>query len=289
MERTISLPTGIELCVDDVGDGPAVILIHGFPETKFSWRHQLPVLAANGYRALAIDCRGYGGSSKPAATDAYGLGNVVADVVALIESEGLESPVVVGHDWGSIITWATAVLHADRLGAVASLNVPYRGWCVGFPTIEFIKEHLMDRFDYVVAFQDEGRMEASFAADPAGWLRRIYTRLAGDDWFLSDDEFAAYVGAFTASGLRGPLSYYRNIDANHDSFAAFENAPIEVPTLMVVADRDPVLPASLAEGMERWIGDLEVVPVADSGHWVQQEQPGTVNAALLRFLERVTA
>ena len=232
MERVVSLTTGVDLALDDVGPRDSdrtVILIHGFPETKFSWRHQMPALAAAGYRAVAIDCRGYGGSSKPDAVDAYGIENVVADLMALIEVEAMQHPVLIGHDWGSIVMWSAAVMHPGAFRAVASLNVPYRGWSVAFPRIDFIEENLMDRFGYVVYFQEEGPPEASFASDPAAWLQRIYGRMAGREDFLTNDELGEYVAAFTAGGIRGPLNYYRNIDANHDTLAQYENASIESP------------------------------------------------------------
>ncbi len=288
MERIVSLPTGVDLAIDDVGpseSGRVVVFVHGFPETKYSWRHQLPALADAGYRAIALDCRGYGGSSKPDAVDAYGIEHVVADVMSLIDVEGLESPVLVGHDWGSIVMWSAAVMHPDGFRAVASLNVPYRGWSVGFPRIDYIRENLMDRFGYVVYFQEVGRAEERFAADPGEWLARMYAPLAGRPDFLSDEELTQFVSAFSAGGIRGPLNYYRNIDANHDTLAQYENASIEVPVLMVIADGDPVLPATLVEGMERWIPQLTVVPIANAGHWVQQERPAEVNAALLQFLD----
>lgn len=288
VERSISLRTGIELAFDDVGKGRPIILIHGFPETRFSWRHQVPALVQAGHRVVAIDCRGYGASAKPEAVEAYALELVVEDIMALAEAESLERPVLVGHDWGSILAWTAAVLHPEAFAAVASLNVPYRGWCVGFPTISFIEEHLSDRFGYVVYFQREGQAEASFAKDPADWLRRTYTSLALRDDFLEAAELEVFVKAFTAGGIAGPLNYYRNIDRNHEALARFENAPIEIPALMVVADADPVLPASLVEGMDRWIPDLTVAPISSSGHWVQQEQPAQVNAALVTFLERFT-
>ena len=287
MERIVPLPTGVELAIDEAGpiDGPPVVLIHGFPETKFSWRHQLPALGAAGYRAIAIDCRGYGGSSKPAAIAEYGIDRVVADVVALVKVEELDKPVLVGHDWGSIITWSAAVMHPTAFRAVASLNVPYRGWSVGFPRIDFIIENLMDRFGYVVYFQEVGPPEASFAADPKDWLQRIYLPFAGRSDFLSSEELEHFVSAFTNGGIGPPLNYYRNIDANHETLADYENATIEVPVLMVIADRDPVLPATLVEGMDRWIPNLTVVPIEEAGHWVQQERPAEVNAALVEFLD----
>lgn len=286
MDRTIRLPTGIEMAVDDVGAGNPAVLIHGWPETRYSWRHQLPALAAAGYRALAIDCRGYGGSTKPDDVDAYGLELVVGDLVALCDAVDLENPVLVGHDWGSVIMWTAAVLHPDRFRALVSLNVPYRGWCVGFPPTDFIREQLADRFGYVLYFQEEGRAEAAFAADPQGWLTRVYRSIAKDPDFMSAEELAVYVAAFVAGGMRGPLSYYRNIDANHRALAKYENASIDLPTLVIAADSDPVLPVSLTEGMQRWVADLVVRTVTDCGHWTQQEQPEQVNRALLDFLDR---
>jgi len=289
MERVVTLSTGIEIAIDDVGTGPAVVMIHGWPETKFSWRHQLPALAAAGYRAVALDCRGYGGSSKPAGVGAYGLGEVVGDLVELLNGERLESPVLVGHDWGSIVMWTAAVLHPARFRALVSLNVPYRGWCVGFPRTDYIREHLAERFGYVLYFQEEGPAEASFAADPDSFLGRVYSSMAQDPEFMAPEDFAVYRDAFVAGGIGGPLNYYRNIDANHDALAEFENAPIELATLVLAADSDPVLPPTLIEGMERWVPDLSVVPISNCGHWTQQEQPEQVNAVLLDFLAGLSA
>lgn len=285
MERVVTLSTGIEIAIDDVGSGPAVVMIHGWPETKYSWRHQVPTLAAAGYRAVALDCRGYGGSSKPAGVDRYGLRDVVGDLTELLDVEGIDAPVLVGHDWGSIVMWTAAVLHPDRFRALASLNVPYRGWCVGFPRIDYIREHLADRFGYVVYFQEEGRAEASFAADPDAFLGQVYSSIAKNPDFLSAEDFAVYRDSFVAGGMSGPLNYYRNIDANHDSLAGFENAQIEQPTLVLAADSDPVLPPVLIDGMDRWVPNVAVVAVSDSGHWTQQEQPEQVNAALIDFLD----
>lgn len=285
MERVLTLSTGIEIAVDDMGTGPAVLMIHGWPETKYSWRHQVPALAAAGYRALAMDCRGYGGSSKPADVGSYALTEVVGDLIELLDVEEIDSPVLVGHDWGSIVMWTAAVLHPDRFRALVSLNVPYRGWCVGFPRIDFIREHLADRFGYVLYFQDEGPAEANFAADPDQFLGRVYSSIAKDPDFMAPEDFAVYRESFVAGGMSGPLNYYRNIDDNHDTLAEFENASIDLPTLALVADSDPVLPSTLIDGMERWAPNLSVVRVSESGHWTQQEQPEQVNAALIDFLD----
>jgi epoxide hydrolase A/B len=276
----------IRLAVTDAGDGPPVVLVHGFPELAYSWRHQLPALADAGYHAIAYDQRGYGGSSKPEAIDAYGLPTLAADLIGLLDAEGIERATVVGHDWGSLVGWTTALLFPDRVERIVSLNVPYRGWCAGFPTTESMTQNdaLKQRFSYVLAFQEVGRTEASFAKSPADWLRRIYLGITADTEFLSEEEFAVFVDAFSNGGLTGPLNYYRNIDANVAATIHLKDAPITQPTLMVTVDFDPILPARLAEGMERWVPDLTVEHVGGSGHWTQQEQPDRVNEILISYL-----
>jgi pimeloyl-ACP methyl ester carboxylesterase len=145
-------------------------------------------------------------------------------------------------------------------------------------------EHLADRFGYVLSFQEPGRAEKAFAADPGRWLKRSFQGVTANTEFQSDDEFAVYVDAFSAGGIAGPINWYRNIDANLEATAHLEDAPVTQPTLMVTAEYDPVLPASLAEGMERWVPDLQVAHVEGSGHWTQQEQPDRVNELLTAFL-----
>ena len=283
--RTIASVDGdLALGVADVGNGPPVVLVHGFPELAYSWRHQLPALAGAGFRAIAYDQRGYGDSDKPTETERYGLPMLVADLVGLLDALDLEQATIVGHDWGSIVVWATAVLHPERVAKVVSLNVPYRGWFNAFPTIDFMREHMADTFGYVLAFQEEGRAEASFAKDPDAWLRRIYQGVAADPEFLGPEDFAVYRDAFVAGGIAGPVSYYRNIDANAAFAAPYANAPITAPTVMVTAEHDPILPPTMVDGMERWVADLEVVHVTGSGHWTQQEAPDQVNAILIDSL-----
>lgn len=279
---------GVTLAVDDRGSGEPVVLLHGFPELAYSWRHQIPALVDAGYRAITFDQRGYGGSSKPQDVSLYGLKFLAGDVVGVLDRLGIESATVVGHDWGSIVGWTTALLHPERVSRVVSLNVPYRGSCAGFPTTDVLREHLADRFGYVLMFQEEGVVEEMFAADPRGWLSKTYRSVAGNENFLTDEEFDIFVGAFTDGGLTGPVNWYRNIDANSDAFASLLNAPIVQPTLMLAADGDPVLPVSLTEGMDRWIEDLTTVVIPNSGHWTQQEQPEAVNAALLDWLDRTS-
>ena len=289
MESVIRVVNGIELAVTDEGAGDPVVFIHGFPELAYSWRHQIPVLAGAGFRAIAYDQRGYGGSSKPETVEAYGLTHLVADVVGLLDTLGIERATLVGHDWGSIVVWTAALTHPDRVERVVSLNVPYRGWCAGFPTIDVIREHLADRFGYVLSFQEESATEAAFSEDPDTWLRTIFMGVTGDKGFMGDDEFAVYRDSFVEGGMFGPLGPYRNIDANAAATEHLANEPITQPTLMITADRDPILPPSLAEGMERWVPDLTIVGIEHSGHWTQQEQPDHVNSILLDYLRRGSA
>ena len=275
---------GIRLAVTDVGSGFPVVLCHGFPELGYSWRHQIPALAASGLRAIAPDMRGYGDSDKPDDVKEYGLLTLVADLVGLLNELDIQQAALVGHDWGSIITWTTAVLHPERVARLVSLNVPYRGWCAGFPPTDFMREKLSDRFGYVLKFQEPGKTEKWFSSDPAEKLAGFYAAATANPGFLSDEEFAVYVAAFEKGGISGPINYYRNIDANHAATAHLANSIIEIPTLMVAAESDPVLPASLVEGMERWVPNLQTEIVSDCGHWTQQEQPERINQLLIDFL-----
>lgn len=275
---------GIELAVTEAGSGFPVLFLHGFPELAFSWRHQLPAMADAGFHAIAPDLRGYGESAKPEDVQSYGLLTLVADVVGLLDDYGYDEAAVVGHDWGSIIAWTTALLHPERVAGLVSLNVPYRGHPAAFPTIDYIQEHLADRFGYVLMLQQPGVAEAWFQSDPAAKLGAMYRRAAANPDFLTEAEFATFLDAFVAGGLAGPANYYRNIDANHEATAHLTNAPVTVPSMMVMADADPVLPASLVEGMERWVPDLRVEVVTECGHWTQQEQPERLNQLLVEFL-----
>ena len=289
MDHNLYAVNGVQLAVVDEGGGDPVVMIHGFPELAYSWRWQFPALTEAGYRAIAYDQRGYGESSKPGNVDAYTLTNLVADAVGLLDVLGLERATYVGHDWGSIVVWAAAIMHPERVQAVVSLNVPYRGWCAGFPSTEVIQEKLADRFGYVLAFQELGMTESAFQADPEAWLRTIYLGIAADPTFMTDDDFAVYRDAFVRGGLFGPLGPYRNIDANATATAHLANSPVTQPTLMMTADRDPILPPSLANGMGRWVQQLNVIGIDGSGHWTQQEQPQQVNEALIGFLQSETS
>jgi len=287
MTRTVTVGE-VDLAVYEQGDGDPVVLVHGFPELAYSWRHQLPAIAGAGYRAIAYDLRGFGGSGRPGSVEAYRLTELVGDLVGLLDALHLDRAILVGHDWGSIVVWSAAVMTPDRVRAVVSLNVPYRGWCCGFPDTATIEAGMMDRFGYVIGFQGT-EAERRFAADPTGWLQGTYARVAGRDGFMSEAEFAVYLDAFVAGGITAPLNLYRNIDRNVADAAPFAHATVTAPTLMIATDADPVLPALLAEGMQRWVPDLRTELIAGCGHWTQQERPDEVNRLLIGFLGEITA
>ncbi|MFV1999430.1 MAG: alpha/beta fold hydrolase [Acidimicrobiia bacterium] len=277
---------GVTLAVDDRGDGEPVVLLHGFPEIAYSWRHQVPALFDAGFRVISYDQRGFGKSGKPEDVESYRLENLVGDLIGLLDRLGIDRATVVGHDWGSIVAWTAAVTQPDRIDRVVSLNVPYRGACMGFPTTDFLRSRLAERFGYVLMFQEEGVAEAGFVANPERWLMSFYAAGSGENYDMTDEDFSVYLEAFKNGGITGPVNWYRNIDANAETYASKIDAPVTQPTLMIAADHDPVLPLSLVDGMDRWIDDLETVVVEDSGHWIQQERPAAVNAALIDWLGR---
>ncbi|MDA2978807.1 MAG: alpha/beta hydrolase [Actinomycetota bacterium] len=277
---------GVILSVDDRGDGYPIVLIHGFPETSFSWRNQVPALSDAGFRPISYDLRGSGRSSGPNEIEAYSLSNQIADAIGILDRLGIERAAFVGHDWGSIITYAAALRHPDRVSHVASLNVPYLGSPAGFPPTDVIRRNFVNRLGYVLSFQEPGETEARFASDPDAWLKRVFRGVAGRDEFQSESEFSHYRDAFVASGLTGLLNLYRNIDRNFEEMSDLAGARIAQPCLMITADRDPVLPASLADGMVALVDDLEVSHLTECGHWSQQECPEAVNSILLDWLDR---
>lgn len=276
----------VTLAVEDEGSGPAVVLLHGFPELAYSWRHQIPALAEAGYRVIAPDQRGYGDSDAPESVDAYALEHLVGDVIGLLDALEVPAATIVGHDWGSIVAYTAAITHPDRFERVVSLNVPYRGACWGFPTIDYIREHLADRFSYVLMFQEPGVAEAGFSGGPEMWLQAFYLGGSRGREFLTPEELGTYVEAFRASGISGPVGWYRNIDRNAETYGHLLDAPVNQPSLLLAADGDPVLPLSLTDGVERWSPDIEIRVIRDCGHWTQQQSPDAVNRALIGWLDR---
>ncbi|MCX4658616.1 alpha/beta fold hydrolase [Streptomyces uncialis] len=296
------------------GSGPMVLLVHGFPESWYSWRHQLPVLAAAGYRAVAMDVRGYGRSSRPAATDAYRMRELVADSAAVVRALGEESAVIVGHDWGSAVAANSALLRPDVFRAVGLLGVPYTPRGGPRPSEVFAGMGGADEF-YVSYFQEPGRAEAEIEPDVRGWLAGLYAALSGgtmpgpgapDPHFvrrggtmrerfpagplpgwLSDAELDVYAAEFERTGMRGALTRYRNMDRDWEDLADLDGAPVTQPSLFIGGGLDASLVWS-AEAVAAFPttlpGLLSSTVLDGCGHWVQQERPAEVNRLLTDWL-----
>ncbi|WP_309627214.1 alpha/beta hydrolase [Brevundimonas sp.] len=299
------------------GSAPLVLLIHGFPELGISWRAQVAALAEAGYHAVAPDMRGYGGTDKPERVENYSILHLVGDMVDLVRALGETTCTVVGHDWGAPVAWHCALMRPDVFTAVAGLSVPFQPRSPkGPPTalMRGLSERLGLGEFYISQFQTPDA-HLDFEADVAGALRRgfyAYDGATPDDrrstgflapgqTFLSavpddaalppwmgESHFREYVAAFTASGFRGPLDWYRCIDLNWRLTAHLQNRRIAVPAVFLVGERDPVrvYAGQHEAGLKDWIPDLRsqtVLPGA--GHWLQQERPEEVNAALIAFLK----
>lgn len=300
------------------GEGPLVLMVHGFPESWFSWRHQMGPIAAAGFTAAAIDVRGYGGSDKPQPVEAYAMERMVADVAGAVEALSPGAPaVLIGHDWGAPIVWNSALIRPDRVRAVAGLSVPY----TGVPQQSFsrmIAEVFTSRgkFFYQHYFQDQGVAEAEMQADVRGALRKFYYAISGDapdgTWpndkvvgdplllrlpdpepfpaWLTPADLDYFVGEFEGSGFRGPINRYRNHDRDFAYLKQFQGRTINQPSLFIGGQRDPVLTmfgrVDFVPLMKTQLTDLrghDILP--GCGHWTQQERPEAVNERLLTWLK----
>ncbi|MEU0134568.1 alpha/beta hydrolase [Streptomyces sp. NPDC006296] len=314
--RLVDVPGG-RIHLVEQGTGPLVLLIHGFPETSSSWRRQLPALAAAGYRAVAVDVRGYGRSFAPAPVDAYRMTALVSDNVGVVHALGEETAILVGHDWGSSIAANSALLRPDVFTAVALLSVPYAPWNPVRPTDGFARMGGSEEF-YVSYFQRPGRAEAEIEPDVRGWLAGFYTSLSGDTMpppgtdspffvpkgaamrdrftrgplpsWLSEEELDLYSAEFERSGPTGALNRYRNLDRDWEDLAAWDGARPGCPALFVggaldssttwMADAIAAFPTTLPGLVSSHI-------LEGCGHWIQQERPAEVNALLTKWLHTV--
>jgi pimeloyl-ACP methyl ester carboxylesterase len=317
--RTIET-NGIRMRVAEQGKGPLVVLCHGFPESWYSWRHQLTALAEAGFHAVAPDMRGYGETDAPDGIDQYTLLHLVGDMVGLLDALGAESAVIAGHDWGAPVAWHAALLRPDRFRAVIGLSVPYWPRRPARPTTAMPQTD--DALFYQLYFQEPGVAEAELERDVRQTIRRVLYSASGDrvrgatssrpgdvgmvprqggflsrmvdpetlpPW-LTDGDVDFYAGEFARTGFRGGLNWYRNIDRNWELLAPFAGARVQVPALYVAGDRDLVL---AFRGMDQLIPNLaKLVPnlrktliLPGCGHWTQQERPTDVNAAMLEFLK----
>ena len=314
----IQIPTnGIQLRAAVTGSGPLVVMVHGFPEGWYSWRHQIGPVAQAGFTVCAIDVRGYGGSDKPPAVADYSLERITADVAGVIEALSPDGTgVLVGHDWGAPIVWNTALSRPDRVRAVAGLSVPW----TGIATVNFLEAiraafTAKNRFFYQIYFQDEGVAEAELEADVRASLRKFYYAISGDapdgTWpknkphgaklldglpdpdpfpaWLSKEDEDHFVAEFQASGFRGPLNRYRNHARDMAWQQQFRDRRIEQPSLFIGGDRDLAVrmlpgvdPVALMTPHLPGLRGAHVLP--GIGHWTQQEAPAPVNRLLLEWL-----
>ncbi|MFE7609630.1 alpha/beta fold hydrolase [Streptomyces celluloflavus] len=316
--RLIPSPAG-RIHLVEQGTGPLVLLLHGFPESWYSWRHQLPALAAAGYRAVAVDVRGYGRSAKPEDTAAYRMLDLVEDNVAVVHALGERSAVVVGHDWGATTAANTALLRPDVFRAVGLLSVPYAPRGGPRPGEIFARMGGDEEF-YVSYFQEPGRAESEMEPDIRGWLAGFYAAFSGDTMpapgapdphfigrggqlrdrfpagklpaWLREDDLDVYAGEFERTGMRGALNRYRNMDRDWADLADFDGAPIPQPSLFIggALDASTTWLADAIEAYPTTLPGLVSSHVLDGcGHWIQQERPDEVNRLLTGWLAALPA
>lgn len=309
--RTITV-NGIEMFLLEQGEGPLVVLCHGWPELSYSWRHQIPALAAAGFHVVAPDMRGFGRTTAPADVGAYTILDNVGDIVALVAALGEKQAVVVGHDWGAPVAWHAAMFRPDIFTKVAGLSVPpfVRGRS---RPLETLQANGIANF-YWQYFQPHGVAEAEFERDVAFTMRTILVGRGQSDpsahqfiphgegflgeghrdrplpQWLTEADLAYFTSIYTESGFRGGLNWYRNIDRNWELTAAWQDAKIHQPSLFLAGSHDGVVTGligarQIAE-LDRVLTNLKAKIILDgAGHWVQQERPDEVNAALIQFLK----
>lgn len=315
IERLVDV-NGVRLRIVEAGppNGPVVILAHGFPELAYSWRHQIPALAAAGYRVIAPDQRGYGGSSRPEPIDAYDIGQLTGDLMGLLDDAGAERAALIGHDWGAVVAWTAPLLHPDRVAVVAGLSVPPVPRPLT-PVTDALRRIFGNSFFYMLYFQQPGVADAEMNADPRRSLQRMLGGMRAPqdeaaalrmlapgpegfidrlpepdrlpDWLTADD-LDHYVAEFSRTGFTGALNWYRNYERNWDITAHPVAETISAPSLFIGGTDDPVLAFTKTDrAREVVVGPYRQVMLDGAGHWIQQERPEQINAELLAFLSQV--
>jgi pimeloyl-ACP methyl ester carboxylesterase len=330
METTMSQAThrvietnGIHMHLGEQGEGPLVILCHGFPELWYSWRHQLQALAEAGYHAVAPDMRGYGQTDRPEEIEKYSLLQLVGDMVGVLDALGADEAVIAGHDWGAPVAWHAALLRPDRFRGVIGLSVPFRPRGPALPTT--VMPQTDDAVFYQLYFQTPGVAEAEFERDirlticnllylfsrdapppevsesngqsvgmvpwKGGFLTKMANPVPIPSW-LTETDIDFYTSEFTRTGFRGGLNWYRNIDRNWEVLAPFAGMRVTIPALYIAGDRDLVV---AFRGMDQLIPRLSkfvpqlrgTIMLPGCGHWTQQERASEVNAAMIDFLQHL--
>ncbi|MCC7366649.1 MAG: alpha/beta hydrolase [Dehalococcoidia bacterium] len=303
---------GIRMHIAEAGEGPLVLLCHGFPESWYSWRHQITAIADAGFHVVAPDQRGYGQTEAPQDIAAYTQLHLAGDMVGLVQALGEETAVIAGHDWGAPVAWNSALMRPDIFRAVIGLSVPYTPRGSIRPT-DGMKMMAGENFFYILYFQEPGVAEAELEADvrrsqrmflysasgepAAGTVFRQMPKDRkfldwsvdpGEDWetFVTKADLDFYTAEFERAGFRGGLNWYRNVDRTWELMAPFHGAKIMQPALFIAGERDGVI------ANRQTVTDLPVhlpnlrktVLLPGCGHWTQQERPAEVNAAMIEFL-----
>ena len=304
---------GIKIHVAEAGTGPLVLLCHGFPESWYSWRHQIKALSEAGYRVVAPDMRGYGRTDRPDAIDQYSLFHLVGDMVGLANALSERPAVVIGHDWGAPVAWHCALFRPDRFHAVAALSVPYRPRGPAAPTS--VMPQTDTEIFYQLYFQTEGVAEQEFAQDVRKTIRLVLAGRASKDdpprspmvprhggWlgsrpsppslpnWITEADIDFYVAEFERTGFRGGLNWYRNVDRNWGLMAPWSGAKVTVPAIYMAGEQDLVVkfPGAdqLIANLKQFVPQLQkTIMLPGCGHWTQQEKPEEVNSALIVFLK----
>jgi pimeloyl-ACP methyl ester carboxylesterase len=312
---------GLRIHLAEAGTGPLVLLFHGFPESWYSWRHQLRALSEAGYHAVAPDMRGYGQTERPEEIERYTLLHLVGDMVGLLDAVGDAQAVIVGHDWGAPVAWHAALLRPDRFRAVIGLSVPFRPRGPVRPTS--VMPQTEDTEFYQLYFQRPGVAEAELERDPRLSIRASLYSGSGDGprtggmfgepvgmvprnggflsgltdpatlppW-LTEADIDFYAGGFARTGFSGGLNWYRNIDRNWELLAPFAGLRVTVPALYVAGDRDLVVAFrgadQLIANLSKFVPQLRAaIMLPGCGHWTQQERAPEVNAAMINFLRHL--
>jgi pimeloyl-ACP methyl ester carboxylesterase len=310
--RTVKT-NGINMHIAEAGSGPLVLLVHGFPESWYSWRHQLPALADAGFHAVAPDVRGYGRTDAPEPIEAYNMKNMTADMAGLVDALGEQTAVIIGHDWGAPIAWNSAVLYPQKFRGVGGLSVAFFPRSP-LPPTQLFKQMFANNFFYMLYFQEPGVAEAELEADVRKSMRTFLYTASGDApqdsnfWqkpkdakfldglpepeklpgWLTEADLDYFTGEFERTGYRGGLNRYRNMDRDWEQLPELADAKVTQPAIFIAGERDGVIamnPAAV-ESMKTTVPHLtKAVILPGCGHWTQQERPAEVNAELIAFLK----
>jgi pimeloyl-ACP methyl ester carboxylesterase len=310
--RTLAV-NGLQMYIVEEGSGPLAICCHGWPELGHSWRHQVPALVQAGYRVVVPDMRGFGKTEAPLEIDQYSILHIVGDIVALVHALGEKQAVIIGHDWGAPIAWTCAMVRPDVFPKVIAMSVPHRPRGPAAP-LKILKQQGLHNY-YWCYFQTPGVAEAEFERDVSVTMRKIIYGISGDvpidrenplmvpegrgfldglmvpdklpSW-TSEADVSVFIDEYKRTGFRGGLNWYRNLDRNWELTAPWEGAMINQPALFIAGTRDPVIAgkrgAIAIEAMQKAVPNVQKVMIERAGHWIQQERPADVNAAMIAFL-----